>query len=138
MLKFTIDDLFIGQTATFSKTISEADVYTFAGLTGDLNPVHINEEYAGGTPFKKRIAHGIISAGLISAVIGMQLPGPGTIYLGQNLKFVAPVHFGDTITATVSVKETLKDKNIVRMNTVCTNQRGETVVEGSATVLAPK
>ena len=138
LIKFTIDDLFIGQTATFSKTISEADVYMFAGLTGDFNPVHINKEYAKGTPFKERIAHGIFSAGLISTVIGTQLPGPGTIYLGQELKFVAPVYFGDTITATVSIEKILKDKNIAVMKTVCSNQDGKNVVEGTATILAPK
>ena len=91
-------DIAVGQSASFSKTITEWDVYTFAGLSGDLNPAHINEEYAKTTRFGGRIAHGMLSAGLISAVIGMQLPGPGTIYMGQTLKFLSPVRIGDTVT----------------------------------------
>ena len=99
MTGLSIDQLSIGQRATFSKTISESDVYLFAGVTGDVNPAHINESYASETHFKTRIAHGMLSAGLISAVLGTQLPGPGSIYLSQTLQFIAPVHIGDTITA---------------------------------------
>ena len=132
-----IDQLFVGQRASMAKTVSESDVYLFAGVTGDCNPAHLNEPYARATPFGGRIAHGILSAGLISAVLGTQLPGPGTIYLGQTLKFLSPVRFGDTITATVTVKEILPEKNRVVLDTVCTNQNGIAVITGEATV-APR
>ena len=95
----TIQQLKLGDSASHSKTISETDVYLFAGITGDLNPAHVNESVASASRFGGRIAHGILSAGLISAVLAMQLPGPGTIYLGQELKFTRPVRFGDTVTA---------------------------------------
>ena len=101
----TIKDLTIGQEASFTKTISETDVYLFAGITGDINPAHLNEEYAKNTFFKGRIAHGMLSAGLISAVLGVHMPGPGTIDLSQTLNFLAPVRMGDTITATGKVVE---------------------------------
>ncbi len=133
----TIKELKVGQSACFTKTVSEADVYNYIGVSGDFNPAHINEEYANKTTFKTRIAHGMISAGFISAVLGTQLPGPGTIYLTQDLKFTHPVHFGDTITATCTVEELFPERNRVLMDTVCTNQHGETVIEGSALVLAP-
>ena len=107
MTGLTIDQLTIGQSASMSKTVSEHDVYTFAGITGDFNPAHVNEEYAKTTSFGGRIAHGILSAGFISAVLAMHLPGPGAIYLGQELKFTRPVRMGDTITATVTVTEIL-------------------------------
>ena len=94
-----ISELKVGDAAEFSKTISEADVYLYAGVSGDLNPAHINEAYAQNTFFKTRIAHGMLSAGFISAVLGMQLPGPGTIYMRQELSFRAPVRIGDTVTA---------------------------------------
>ena len=135
---FTIDQLKMGQTASFSKTITEYDVYTFAGVTGDLNPAHINEEFARQTQFHGRIAHGMLSAGLISAVIGMQLPGPGTIYLGQELSFRSPVHIGDTITATVTVRSLNLERNRAELDTVCTNQDGIQVVIGSAKIMPPK
>ncbi len=112
----TIDQLEVGQKASFTKTVTEADVYNFAGVTGDFNPAHMNEEYAKSTAFKTRIAHGMLSAGFISAVLGTKLPGPGTIYLNQDLRFTKPVHFGDTITATITVEELIKEKNI------CTKQ----------------
>ena len=101
----TIQQLKLGDSASHSKTISETDVYLFAGITGDLNPAHVNESVASASRFGGRIAHGILSAGLISAVLAMQLPGPGTIYLGQELKFTRPVRFGDTVTATCTVSE---------------------------------
>ena len=101
----TIQQLKLGDSASHSKTISETDVYLFAGITGDLNPAHVNESVASASRFGGRIAHGILSAGLISAVLAMQLPGPGTIYLGQELKFTKPVRFGDTVTATCTVSE---------------------------------
>ncbi len=134
----TIQDLSIGNSASMAKTISEADVYLFAGITGDHNPAHVNEEEASKTPFGGRIAHGILSAGLISAVLAMKLPGPGTIYLGQELKFTKPVRFGDTVTATCTVSELLPEKNLAKLETICTNQRGEVVIKGTATVMPPK
>lgn len=138
MTGYTIDQLQAGQQASFTKTISESDVYLYAGLTGDLNPAHVNEEYAKSTRFGTRIAHGMLSGGLISAVIGMQLPGPGTIYLGQNLKFVAPVRIGDTVTATVTVTALDLVKNRVTLETVCTNQEGTVLITGEALAMPPK
>lgn len=135
---YTIDEVEVGQSASFTKTITEADAYNYAGVSGDFNPAHINEEYAKNTFFKTRIAHGMISAGFISAVLGTKLPGPGTIYLGQDLKFLKPVRFGDTITATCTVEEIIKEKNRLTLRTVCTNQDGEVVIDGKALVLAPK
>lgn len=138
MKGFTINELSIGQEASFTKTISESDVYLFAGVTGDINPAHLNEEYAKNTMFKGRIAHGMLSAGLISAVLGVHMPGPGTIYLNQTLSFVAPVHFGDTITATGKVVEMNVEKNRVKIETICTNQDGKVVTKGEALVMPPK
>lgn len=135
---YTIDEVEVGQFASFTKTVTEADAYNYAGVSGDFNPAHINEEYAKNTFFKTRIAHGMISAGFISAVLGTKLPGPGTIYLGQDLKFLKPVRFGDTITATCTVEEIIKEKNRLTLRTVCTNQDGEVVIDGKALVLAPK
>lgn len=129
---------YVGQTASVARTISESDVYLFAGITGDQNPAHTNEEYAKTTHFKTRIAHGMLSAGLISAVLGMHLPGPGTIYTGQTLKFLAPVHIGDTITATAEIKSLDLERNRVVLTTTCTNQEGVVVVTGEATALLPK
>ena len=134
----TIQELKIGDSASMAKTISESDVYLFAGITGDHNPAHVNEHASSQTPFGGRIAHGILSAGLISAVLAMKLPGPGTIYLGQDLKFTKPVRFGDTVTATCTVTELLPEKNIVKLDTTCTNQKGEVVIKGMATVMPPK
>jgi 3-hydroxybutyryl-CoA dehydratase len=134
----TIKELNIGDTASFQKTITETDVYLYAGITGDINPAHINEVVAKEGMFKSRIAHGMLTAGLVSAVIGVQLPGPGTIYLGQDLKFTAPVRFGDTIEATVEVVELIQDKNRVKLLTTCTNQEGTVVLTGHALVMPPK
>lgn len=127
----------VGQSASFTKTITESDVYTFAGLSGDLNPAHINEEYAKGTRFGGRIAHGMLSAGLISAVIGMQLPSPGTIYMGQTLKFLSPVRIGDTVTATVKVTSIDEQRRRAVLETTCTNQEGTLLISGEAKVLLP-
>ncbi len=127
-------DLSIGDQAKFSKTISEADVMLFAGLTGDFNPVHIDEEFAKKSLFETRIAHGMLCAGLISAVIGTDLPGVNCIYLGQDLKFVAPVFFGDTLTAVVEITKLRDDKKIITLSTIVQNQRGENVIEGQAVV----
>ena len=138
MKGFTIDQLSVGQSASFAKTITETDVYMFAGISGDMNPAHINEEYAKNTMFKGRIAHGMLGASLISTVLAMHLPGPGTIYLGQTLKFLAPVRFGDTITATCAVKEIVAEKNRVVLECTVTNQDGTAVISGEATVMPPK
>lgn len=125
----------LGQSASFSKTISEADVYMFAGLTGDFNSVHVNQIKAEESMFGKRIAHGMLGGSLISTVLGMYLPGPGTIYLEQNLKFKRPVYFGDTITATVTLTDVLnQEKNIYRLSTIITNQAGAVTTEGYAVV----
>ena len=129
------DQVQVGQKAFLTKTISEADIYLFAGITGDLNPLHVNEEYAKTTIFKERIAHGILTAGLISAVLGTRLPGPGAVYLSQTLRFTAPVRFGDTITACVEVVEKIDEKRRIRLKTVCTNQKGKLVIEGEAVLL---
>ena len=137
-MSYSIEELEIGQNATFAKTISESDVYIFAGVTGDMNPAHINSEYSKGSVFSERVVHGMLSASLISTVLGTELPGRGTIYLQQEVKFVAPVHFGDTITATVEVKEKNMKRNRVKLRTVCTNQNGLIVVDGEALVIPPK
>lgn len=128
----------IGDTAQFSKTISESDVYTFAGVTGDFNPSHVDEEYAKTTRFGKRIDHGMLTASLISTVIAGKLPGPGIIYLGQDIKFMAPVFIGDTITAVVTVETIDNKRGIVKLETQCRNQRKEIVLEGTAMVMVPK
>lgn len=130
----TFNDLKIGQTASIQKTFSEADVTAFAGVSMDVNPIHMSEGYAKNTIFGRRIVHGILTSGLISAVLGIQLPGPGTVYLGQELKFVAPVYLGDDITAQVEIIELRPDKKIVKLNTTCVNQDGKTVITGMATV----
>lgn len=128
----------IGDHASVTKTVSETDVYLFAGITGDLNPAHTNEVAASKTMFKTRIAHGMLGAGFISAVLGMYLPGPGTIYMGQELKFTKPVHIGDTVTATATVEEIILEKNRVILDTTVVNQDGEIVIKGKATVMPPK
>lgn len=128
---------YVGQTASMAKTLSENDVYLFAGITGDFNPAHVNAEYAKHSLFKKRVAHGILSSGLISAVIGTKLPGPGTIYMGQTLEFRAPVYIGDTVTAKVSIKEIDEEKGRATLITECVNQDDKTVITGEAKVLLP-
>jgi len=134
----SMEEIHIGDVAEFAKTVSETDVYLYAGLSGDLNPAHVNEAHAQKTFFKTRIAHGMLSAGFISAVLGMQLPGPGTIYLRQELNFMAPVRIGDTITARVEVIEKNAEKNRLRLRTNCTNQEGKIVIDGEALVMPPK
>lgn len=136
-MSYSIGQLSVGQSASFSKTVTETDIYLFAGITGDINPAHVNEQYASQTFFKGRIAHGMLSAGFISAVLGMQLPGPGTIYMGQELKFLAPVRPGDTVSATVAVAALDTDKNVAVLRTFCTNQDGVLVVDGQAKVKPP-
>lgn len=138
MKGLTIKELNIGDKASFQKTITETDVYLYAGITGDLNPAHINHVEAEKTIFKGRIAHGMLTAGLVSAVLGMQLPGPGSIYLGQELKFLAPVKIGDTIKAEVEVIEKIDEKNRIKLSTICTNQNDVEVLKGVATIMPPK
>ncbi len=131
---YYIEDLSVGMTDVFAKTVTEADIVLFAGVSGDLNPVHINQVFAEGTLFKTRIAHGMLSASFISTVLGTRLPGPGAIYLSQSLRFRAPVKAGDTVVARATVKEILPERRRVVMNTVCTV--GETVVlDGEAMVM---
>ena len=125
----------LGEKASMAKTVTEGDINTFAGVTGDFNPVHINAEFAKNTMFKGRIAHGMLSAGFISAVIGTALPGSNTIYLGQELQFRAPVKIGDTVTATVEVLEKIEAKNRLILRTTVTNQDGILVTDGKATVM---
>ena len=134
----TIQEMKSGDHASVTKTVSETDVYLCAGITGDLNPAHTNEVAASKTMFKTRIAHGMLGAGFISAVLGMYLPGPGTIYMGQELKFTKPVHIGDTVTATATVEEIILEKNRVILDTTVVNQDGEIVIKGKATVMPPK
>lgn len=129
------EKLEIGMYDSLGKTVTESDVVIFAGTSLDVNPLHLNEEYAKTTMFKGRIAHGMIGAGLISAVLGTKLPGQGTIYLSQNLKFIAPVKIGDTITAKVEIIELTDAKKMVKLRTTCVNQDGVLVIDGEAKVL---
>ena len=117
------------------KTITEADVVLFSAVSTDINPLHLSEEAAKNGIFKKRVAHGILVSGLISAVLGNKLPGPGTVYLGQELRFVAPVYIGDDICAEAEIIEIRPEKRIIKLQTTCTNQRGEKVITGVATVM---
>ena len=125
----------VGDSAEITKTIEQADIDAFANVTGDHNPVHVDEEFAKTTRFGRRIAHGMLTASLISAVLANKLPGEGSVYLGQTLQFVAPVFPGDEITARVTVREIREDKPILKLETVCVNQRDEIVIRGEATVL---
>ena len=134
----SIDKLQVGDAAEFAKTVAETDIYLYAGITGDFNPAHVNEAYAKNTFFKTRIAHGMLTAGFISAIIANQLPGPGTIYLKQDLSFLAPVHIGDTITGRVEIMELIPEKNRVRLKTTCSNQDGVIVISGEGLVSPPK
>ncbi len=138
MTGITIDRMKVGDAAELSKTVSETDVYLFAGISGDFNPAHLDQAYAEKTFFKGRIAHGMLSAGFISALLGTRLPGPGTIYLRQELNFLAPVRMGDTITARVEVAELIPEKNRARLKTTCRNQDGTVVLDGEAVVMPPK
>ncbi|TOK18529.1 enoyl-CoA hydratase [Vibrio parahaemolyticus] len=137
-MSYKIEQLELGQTAYFEKTISESDIQTFCGISGDINPVHVSQLAAEKSIFGSRVAHGIMVSGLTSAVLGMQLPGPGTIYLGQELKFIAPVYIGDTIKAEVEVIEINMPKNIAKLATRSINQNGKIVIQGIATVMPPK
>ncbi|MFR0688748.1 MaoC family dehydratase [Enterobacterales bacterium AE_CKDN230030158-1A_HGKHYDSX7] len=130
------EELEVGQKASFQRTVAERDIQLFAEVSGDRNPVHLDAEYAATTQFKERIAHGMLTGALISAAIATTLPGPGTIYLGQNLTFTRPVKLGDSLTVELEVLEKLP-KNRVRIGTTVLNQDGKAVVKGEAEVLAP-
>ena len=133
---YFIEDLKPGISASFGKTVTDADIVLFAGISGDTNPVHINQAYAEQTQFKGRIAHGMLSVGFISAVLGTKLPGPGSIYMSQTLRFKAPVKVGDTVTATCTVTEVIPEKRRAVLSTIC--KVGDTVViEGEAMVMVP-
>lgn len=129
------DELTVGQFAEHTKTVTETDVVMYAGITGDFNPMHIDQTYAEKTKFGGRIAHGMLTAGFISAVLGMKLPGEGSIYMSQSLRFNRPVRIGDTITARIEVIELFSEKKRVRLATTCRNQKDETVLDGEALVL---
>lgn len=133
---YHLEDLSVGMKGVYARTITETDIVMFAGISGDTNPMHLNEEYARETPFKGRIAHGMLSACFITTVLGTRLPGPGCIYMSQNLRFKAPVRIGETVTTTVTVTEIIPDKRRVALSTVCTVQ-GRTVIDGDALVMVP-
>lgn len=134
----TVDLIKVGDTETFTKTITETDVYLFGGITGDLNPAHTNEVESSQTMFKGRIVHGMFTASMVSTILGMYLPGPGTIFLSQETKFLKPVRFNDTITARIVATEVKTEKNIVVFESECVNQDGEKVLVGKATVMPPR
>ena len=133
----TYDELTIGQTAEYSKTVSENDVRLFAAVSGDINPVHLDADYAATTDFKEPIAHGMLTGALVSAALAMVLPGPGSIYLGQSLRFTLPVKIGDTVTITLTVREKKDKRQFVVLDCRASNQRGDVVATGEATVVAP-
>jgi len=133
---YSYDEIDVGMTDVFSKTVTEADIMAFAGVSGDTNPVHLDEDFASSTMFKTRIAHGMLSAGFISTLFGTKLPGPGCIYVGQNLRFKAPVKIGDTVVARVTAIEKDDKKNMIKFETTCSV--GDTkVIDGDATILVP-
>lgn len=135
-MPYTIDELKSGMSESFTKTVTETDIQKFGEISGDVNPVHFDEEFAKGTIFKGRIAHGVISAAYISTVLGMKMPGPGTIFLSLTTRFKAPVRIGDTVVATVTVREVVAEKRRVVFDCVC--KVGDiTVVDGEALVMAP-
>lgn len=134
----TIQDIDVGDSHSFTKTVTDYDVYNFAGITGDMNPMHINHEFAKETVFGHRIAHGILSLGFISNVLGTKLPGPGSIYISQSCNFMKPVFISDTITARVEVIKKDEVKNRIWLRTICTNQKGDLVLEGEAIMMPRK
>src|ERR1017187_719587 len=132
MVELTYDEIKIGDDASLSRTITEAHIVNYAGITGDMNPIHVDAEYAKQSMFGERVAHGMLVAGLISPGLGTQVPGPNSIYLGQDLKFTAPVKIGDTVKVVVTVTEKRDDKRIIKLRTTASNQRGEVVIDGNA------
>ncbi len=135
---FSYDEITIGQTATYSKLIEARDIQLFAAVSGDVNPVHLDPEFAATTPFKECIAHGMLSGAIISAAIAMELPGPGTIYLGQSLRFCLPVKAGDTITVNLQVTDKKDKRSVVTLDCKAVNQHDKLVVTGTAEVMAPR
>jgi 3-hydroxybutyryl-CoA dehydratase len=133
---YALEDIQVGMSASFAKTITDADILMFAGVSGDTNPVHLNEEFAGGTAFKGRIAHGMLTASLISTALGTKLPGAGCIYLSQTMRFLAPVRAGETVRAVVTVREIEHEKRRITMDTVC-KVSGKDVLVGEAKLLVP-
>lgn len=133
---YCLEDLSIGMKGVYARTITETDIVMFAGISGDTNPMHLNEEYARETPFKGRIAHGMLSACFITTVLGTRLPGPGCIYMSQNLRFKSPVRIGETVTTTVTVTDIIPEKRRVALSTICT-VLGKPVIEGDALVMVP-
>lgn len=131
---YYLEDLRVGMSAVFGKTITEADIQAFAGVSGDTNPLHLHDDFARGTMFKGRIAHGMLSASFISTVVGTKLPGPGAVYVSQTLNFRAPVHVGDCVTARATIREIVAEKRRVIFDTVCT-VGDKVVLDGEATIL---
>ena len=136
MRTFTFSDLSLGQSDTLLRTVMGADVEVFASVSGDVNPIHLDETYAAGTRFGQRIAHGMFTASLISAVIGTKMPGPGAVYLSQTLRFLAPVKIGDVVAATVTVAELIEKGRRFRLDCACLVD-GKSVLEGEAWVAVP-
>jgi len=134
MSELAYEDIKVGDEASLTRTITEVHIVNYAGLTGDMNPVHMDHEHATQSMFGERIAHGMLVAGLISAVLGTQLPGPNSIYLGQDLSFTAPVKIGDTVRVTVTVTSKRDDKRIIKLRTTAVNQRREMVIDGTAVI----
>lgn len=132
-----LNEMKVGDSATFRKTVTEGDVYSYAGISGDQNPLHIDKVYGEQSQFGSRIAHGMFTASFISTVVGMYLPGPGCIYMGQELRFNAPVRFGDTIETKAEIIEIIAEKKRVILSTTCTNQDGVVVISGKATMYVP-
>ncbi|MAT95341.1 MAG: 3-hydroxybutyryl-CoA dehydratase [Halioglobus sp.] len=135
---YTYDEITIGQTATYSKRVEERDVLLFAAVSGDVNPVHLDADFAAGTQFGERIAHGMLTGAIISAALAMELPGPGTVYLGQSLRFRLPVKIGDTVTVELEVVEKKDRRQFVTLQCRARNQHGDEVASGSADVMAPR
>lgn len=131
-------NFFVGQTAAFSRTVTETDIVMFAGLSGDYNPVHVDQEYAAETRFGLRIAHGLLTTSFLSRLLGMELPGKGSVYLEQSLKFLEPVFIGDTITASAEILEIDQDRGILRLETICRKQDNTIVLKGEAKMMMPK
>ena len=137
LTNYTYDEITIGQTASYSKLIEERDIQLFAAVSGDINPVHLDADFAAGTAFGERIAHGMLTGAVISAAIALELPGPGTIYLGQSLRFRLPVKIGDEITIQLEVTDKRDDKRFVTLDCKAVNQHGKVVATGTAEVMAP-
>lgn len=137
LANFTYEELSIGQTATYSKVVDEQDIQLFAAVSGDVNPVHLDEQYAAGTQFGERIAHGMLTGALVSAALAMELPGPGTVYLGQSLRFRLPVKIGDTVTIKLEVVEKKDRRQYVTLDCKAYNQHDKIVASGTAEVVAP-